>query len=454
MRRSVQYQLKDSRDFAEKLLVWTQHTEPFCLLNSNGFTAQNQALGNLPEAPYELLAGAGAVAELSCPEGENAFDLLKKAVEEQPDWWIGYLTYDLKNHTEKLTSNHPDGLGFPLLHFFIPRYLFIVKNNQLTVQYLPELDSESAIAEMVAQIQHIDLPPMQAAGKVDIRSRLSREAYLDKVGQLKKHIQRGDIYEVNFCQEFYAEQAEVDPVSLYRALNEMSPAPFSAFYKEGGRFLLCASPERYLKKTGSRLYSQPIKGTAGRGKDRVEDEKLKTALLNDPKERSENVMIVDLVRNDLSRTAKRGSVKVEELFGVYTFPQVHQLISTISSEIREDIHFTEAIRHSFPMGSMTGAPKVRAMELIEEYEESRRGLFSGTVGYIDPEGNFDFNVVIRSILYSSERKYLSFMVGGAITMQAEAEKEYEECLLKAKAMMKVLGKEVAEKKQDDAGTVQ
>jgi para-aminobenzoate synthetase component 1 len=206
----------------------------------------------------------------------------------------------------------------------------------------------------------------------------------------------------------------------------------------GEQFLLSASPERFIKKVGKKIISQPIKGTARRGANEEEDKQIKHHLFNDPKERAENIMIVDLVRNDLSRTADKGSVIVEELCGIYTFPQVHQMISTVVSELREDVHFIEAIRQCFPMGSMTGAPKVRAMKLIEKYESTKRGLFSGAVGYITPEGDFDFNVVIRSILYNARNHYLSFMVGGAITMQAEAEKEYEECMLKAKAIMRVL----------------
>ena len=210
--------------------------------------------------------------------------------------------------------------------------------------------------------------------------------------------------------------------------------PFASFYKQNQNVLMGASPERYLCKRGDKLYSQPIKGTYRRGKNPEEDKQLKTALRDDLKEQTENVMIVDLVRNDLSRTAAKSSVKVEELFGMYTFPQVHQLISTVSSTLKSDVHFTEAIRCSYPMGSMTGAPKISAMKLIDQYEKTKRELYSGSVGYIDPYGNFDFNVVIRSLLYDTQKQYLSLTVGGAITNQSDAEKEYEECLLKAKAI--------------------
>ena len=243
---------------------------------------------------------------------------------------------------------------------------------------------------------------------------------------------------MNFCHEFYAENAIVDPFEVYLKLNRVSPMPFSCFYRNKDKYLMCASPERFLKKEGSKIISQPIKGTIKRGVTPKEDEALKNQLLNDPKERSENVMIVDLVRNDLSRTAKKGSVKVDELFGIYSFPQVQQMISTVSAEVKEEHHFVDVIKYAFPMGSMTGAPKIKAMELIEKYETTKRGLYSGTAGYITPAGDFDFNVVIRSILYNASEKYLSFTVGNAITHNSISESEYEECLLKAKAMFEVL----------------
>jgi para-aminobenzoate synthetase component I len=277
---------------------------------------------------------------------------------------------------------------------------------------------------------------------VQVRPRISREHYLAQVEKIKKHIKLGDVYEMNFCQEFYAENAAIDPGDVYRELNAISATPFSAFCRLNDHYLLCASPERFLSKSGSRLVSQPIKGTARRGITPAEDEQLKKALAASEKERSENVMIVDLVRNDLSRIAKRGSVKVDELFGIHTFEQVHQMISTVSAEVKEDISFIDIIRATFPMGSMTGAPKVRAMQLIEEYESSKRGLYSGAVGYIDPSGDFDLNVVIRSILYNSASRYLSFTVGGAITDRSDAGQEYEECMIKAAAMLRVLKSEV------------
>ena len=170
----------------------------------------------------------------------------------------------------------------------------------------------------------------------------------------------------------------------------------------------------------------------------VEDQKLKQKLATDIKERSENVMIVDLVRNDLAKTAIKGSVEVEELCKVYTFDQVHQMISTVISQVSDQVHPVDILKTTFPMGSMTGAPKISAMKIIETLEETKRGLYSGAVGYFTPEGDFDFNVVIRSILYNSSKKYVSYSVGGAITAKSDPLSEYEECLVKAKAMRQVL----------------
>jgi para-aminobenzoate synthetase component 1 len=253
-----------------------------------------------------------------------------------------------------------------------------------------------------------------------------------------EHIYRGDIYEANFCQEFYIKNTQINPLETYWKLNSISKPPFATFIKLNDKYLLSASPERYLKKTGTKIISQPIKGTAKRSKDSVEDKRLKEQLAIDEKERSENIMIVDLVRNDLSKTAKKGTVKVVELCQVYTFPQVHQMISTISSEIEETEHPVHVLESTFPMGSMTGAPKISAMKIIETLEETKRGVYSGAVGYFTPDSNFDFNVVIRSILYNHSQQYVSFSVGSAITAKSNPLKEYEECLIKAKAMREVL----------------
>jgi para-aminobenzoate synthetase component 1 len=278
-----------------------------------------------------------------------------------------------------------------------------------------------------------------AANLLTLRPRMKQETYLAAVEKALKHIQRGDIYEMNVCHEFFSNDVELDPVQTAKRLFAISPNPFSCYYRNGNSHLICASPERFLKRSGNILLSQPIKGTAPRHKDKETDRDLKAALSADPKERSENVMIVDLVRNDLSRVAVRATVKVDELFGVYTFPGAHQMISTVSCSVSPAASFTDIIRATFPMGSMTGAPKIRAMQIIDDLETARRGLFSGAVGYVDPEGDFDLNVVIRNIQYNQTEKYISVMAGGAITAGSDPEKEYRETLVKLSPQFSALG---------------
>jgi para-aminobenzoate synthetase component 1 len=263
---------------------------------------------------------------------------------------------------------------------------------------------------------------------------IQKEQYIDIVGRLREHIREGDCYEINFCGGGHTAAKVEEPLAVFAALNRLSPAPFAAYYRDGDRYMMCASPERYLRKSGRQVLSQPIKGTASRSADSANDDVMKTALRSDIKELAENVMIVDLVRNDLARCCEVGSVNVNELFGIYTFPQVHQMISTVSGILRHDMSFTDAIRTSFPMGSMTGAPKFKVMQLIDKYEEARRELFSGTIGYITPAGDMDLNVIIRSLYYNAGNEYLSYSTGGAITWDSIPEKEWEEMRLKAWAV--------------------
>jgi len=353
-------------------------------------------------------------------------------------WKFGFITYDYKNQIEKLNSKHYDGVGFPERLFFTPQILFKISKNEIEVLYEKRWYTASEIKRIVSEINDISIRE-DALQEVKVVPRITRENYLRTVKELKKHIQIGDIYEINYCQEYFAEGVVIKPLAIYLALNKKSPTPYSCFVKSDDNYLMSATPERFIQKSGDHIISQPIKGTVMRGVNTEEDERLKKQLFNDVKERSENVMIVDLVRNDLSKIAKKGSVKVDELCGIYTFPQVHQMISTVSVKVDACVPFDEIIIATFPMGSMTGAPKIKAMELIEQYEKTKRGLYAGTVGYINPAGDFDFNVVIRSLQYNKKDSYLSFIVGGAITALSDPEKEYDECMLKAKAMLEILG---------------
>jgi len=422
---------KITDDFTQKALKWSQKYDEMVFLESN------KDVQTIREKYGELDAILAVGSQISLAVGHrNAFEQLKQFQAEIQDFLFGYLSYDLKNDIEELSSANKDHLNFPELFFFQPKKIFIWKNNTLQLLYLPAYSDE--MNKDLDDIGQISLLPEIPFSKPAIFSRLSKDAYFKKVSNVMEHIHRGDIYEVNFCQEFYAEQCDIDTLKVYKKLNEISLAPFASYLKLKDKYLLCASPERFVKKAGEKIIVQPIKGTARRLLDENEDQKLADSLALDPKERAENIMIVDLLRNDLSKNALKGSVMVEELCRVYSFKQVHQLISTVVCRVSPDENPVEIIKNLFPMGSMTGAPKISAMKIIEEEEETKRGLYSGAVGYISPDNNFDFNVVIRSILYNRSEKYASFSVGSAITSQSIIEKEYEECLLKAKALKEAL----------------
>lgn len=363
----------------------------------------------------------------------NALDGYQALIDRSRDWVFTALSYDLKNELEQLPEPKEDPADFPLLIAFVPRILLSFERGDITI--LRGTDQP----DLNEVIEHLQRAPREHTGyDRELKPRVSKLQYLDDIRSLQAHIQRGDIYEVNYCQEFYHEQLAIHPYSTYRSLHQLTKAPFSAFLRHNNRYLLCASPERYFKKEGDTVISQPIKGTTKRGSDAEEDARLVETLRNDPKERGENIMITDLVRNDLSRSALPGSVSVDELCGIHSFATVHQMISTVRATYPPETSLTQIIRDTFPMGSMTGAPKVRAMELIEQYEHSARGLYSGSVGYIKPNGDADFNVVIRSLLYNADTHYLSARVGGAITALSDPKKEYDECLLKAEALFKAL----------------
>ena len=437
MRTFITKHIENPVEFKQQILTWAQQFREVVFMDSNDYPQRYSS--------YDCLLAVDAFTSVKT-DYHNAFDDLKQYQQVTKDWLFGYLSFDLKNDVEHLHSNNFDGLAFPDLFFFQPKKVFLLKENQVEIQYLNMCDDEveSDLEEIRLQILNFETQTVRqsmssrAQSRDEVQQRISKENYLEKVSKVLEHIHRGDIYEANFCMEFFIENAVINPLEKFLKLNEISKSPFTVYFKNNNQFLLSASPERYLKKEGELVISQPIKGTAKRFSDPLEDEKAKNELASDPKERSENIMVSDLVRNDLSRTAQKGSVKVEELCGIYSFEQVHQMISTISSRLDAQYTAVDVIKTTFPMGSMTGTPKVSVLKIIEELEETKRGLYSGAVGYFTPNGNFDFNVVIRSILYNEEKKYVSFSVGSAITSQSVPEKEYQECLLKAKAMREVL----------------
>jgi para-aminobenzoate synthetase component I len=424
------FTISDFEKVKEKVLSWTNRFNTFCFLDNHQYQTEPHTV--------ECLLAVGVKRYIKAEAG-NALEQLQQFIPSRSDgdrqtgsWLFGHLGYDLKNEIEKLSSSNPDGIQFPGLFFFEPEVVIRFNENKMIIE-------ASNPEEIFAEINAVASPVSGALKKLSIQNRVSKKEYIQIIKRLKEHILRGDCYEINFCQEFYAEHAVIDPVAVYKKLSAVSPNPFSALYKVDDKWLICASPERYLRKQGNKILSQPIKGTSKRVTGNDEKDKLsKDELRHSVKDRSENVMVVDLVRNDLAKVCKEGTVKVDELYGIYSFPQVHQMISTVSGELKDHISFGEIIKATFPMGSMTGAPKKRVTELIEQYEKTKRGIFSGAVGYISPDGDFDFNVVIRSIMYNAATNYLSYQAGSGITFYSDPEMEWEECLLKAEAIRKVL----------------
>ena len=407
-----------------KVLNWLKQFSTFCFLDSNGYDCRY--------SHYQMLAGVG-IARHFTASGINTLPQLQRFINQKKSWLFGHLSYELPTTERLYATEHTDKLLFADATFFEPQIVLQLNGDTITIiADDPDATFDTIIASPTTGT-YDNIP------RINVSSSIDRQEYMNIIDRLQQHIHRGDCYEINYCFDFFAENVTTNPFVLYQLLNTVSPNPFAALYRTDEKWLLCASPERFLQKKGSKLISQPIKGTlprnAASGSALSAEQQ---SLLNSDKEKAENVMVVDLVRNDLSRVCRHGSVQVEELFGIYSYPQVHQMISTVSGILPDDADFEKIINATFPMGSMTGAPKIRVMQLIEEYEKKKRGIFSGTVGYITPEGDFDLNVVIRSIMYNQSTQYLSYMAGSGITVYANAEKEWEECLLKAAAIRKIL----------------
>lgn len=421
-RKYYTFHIEDIHLFKLKLLYWSAKYNVVSFLDNNQY--------NSSHSKYEALTGVGCIKKFELKEG--FFSSLSTFVSDTNDWIFGHLNYDIKNYVEELYSHNIDHINFSDAFLFVPEIVFILQKNELIIGTM-----QAAADEVFDEINRQQIP-VNKLQPVNVIPRTTKEEYIQNIKKLQQHILRGECYEVNYCQEFFAENASISPAGVYHLLTQASPNPFCCFYKIDDKFLLCASPERYLKKDGENIISQPIKGTAKRGADKDEDLKIKKALFNNKKERKENIIVVDLVRNDLSRICEEGSVYVEELCEVYTFPGVHQMISTVKGKLQSNAAFGDIIKAAFPMGSMTGAPKKRVMQLIEKYEKTKRGIYSGTVGYITPGKDFDFNVVIRSIMYNETNRYVSYQAGSAITFESDPESEYEECLVKAAAITQIL----------------
>lgn len=373
------------------------------------------------------LLGVGMVAAFKTPEfGSDGSPL---------DWLFGHFSYDLKDELEQLSPRLVAEPGALSSFWFVPRWVVEWRHGAVFLHCDPKHEEEGR-----ALVAALHTPPEHdpAPKPAEWLEHTPREEYLRQATKLLEHIRRGDIYEVNYCTTRIAQLPGWDPYAAFGKLLERSDAPFAAFHRFGKQFALCASPERFLAFDGDRVVGQPMKGTRPRSADPVEDARIAQELANDPKERSENIMALDVMRNDLSRIAASGTVKVEELCGVHAYAHVHQMVSTVSARMLPKATPLHAVYAAFPMASMTGAPKIRAMQLIDEVEDRTRGLFSGALGYFAPDGTGDLNVVIRTVLYNAETGEASLSAGSALTATCEPEREWDECVLKARSVIEAL----------------
>lgn len=353
-----------------------------------------------------------------------------------PDWLVGYFRYDLKDALEQL---HPRLKAEPdqdPSRWWTPRWVLEWNKGELLLHCS---EHDRASGEALVEALHAPAAEGQVSAPANWTACTTRSEYLERAGTLLDHIQRGDIYEVNYCTTRLAQLPNWDPFTAFGELLRKSGAPFAGFMRMEEQFTLCASPERYLAFEGDRIVGQPMKGTRPRSQDPVEDMRLAEELASDNKERSENIMALDVMRHDLARIAASGTVHVDELCGVHSYAQVHQMVSTVSARSRSGISQGDAARSAFPMASMTGAPKFRAMQLIDAAEDRARGLFSGSLGFFAPDGTADLNVVIRTVLYNATTGLASLSTGSALTAQCDPQLEWEECELKARSVIQAFG---------------
>ena len=422
-RKEKVFVVKNISHLKENLMFLSKSKENVILLDSNN-----------KKNDYEFIFSYGKISELK--SSDNSLEKLDNYINKVNDWIFGFISYDLKEEIEDFNSKNLKYFDVPNLSFFQPSTIWIFDGVILKALYFDEKE----LLEDWSKINKIHTRSDENKNNlnVELKGRLSKTEYIKKIKNIKKRIKIGDTYELNFCFDFFNDNTKISPENTFKKLNKLTESPMSVYYKDKHFHILSSSPERFIKRNKKTIISQPIKGTKKRGKTFKEDVFLINSLKNSIKEKSENHMIVDLVRNDLSRIAKKGTVKVTELSKINTYKNIHQMVSTIEAQIENDVFFSKILKSTFPMGSMTGAPKIKTMKIIDELEETSRGIYSGAIGYIDPNKNFDFNVVIRTIIYDDKLSKISVNVGSGITFKSNPEDEYEECLTKIDALKKSL----------------
>ena len=359
---------------------------------------------------------------------------------------VGYLSYDLGNYIEKLPRTAIDDTNVYDLYFGLYNWVIVVDHlENKTYIATPDLDIEEEnkiIRKIEDQINEAERAGIDSicyeekdVEKTRLKSNFTKSEFEDAVRKVQDYIRQGDIYQANLTQRFSG-KTTLSSYELYRDLRRFSPAPFGAFLNFDKFHILSNSPERFIKCVDRKLETRPIKGTRPRGKDEADDLRLREELVNSEKDRAELLMIVDLERNDLSRVSKVGTVKVPELFVIEPYANVNHLVSTVVGTLKDEYNAVDVIKATFPGGSITGAPKIRSMEIIEELEPTKRNVYTGSIGYIGFDGNMDLNIAIRTIVKENEDVY--FQVGGGMTWGSNPSDEYQETLDKAASIMKAL----------------
>lgn len=423
MRKWVSFFPKKSDLFKEKITAYTEQVENSIILNSSNFINEKKYK---EYSKFNFLAGFEEVSKIL--DLDNNFRRL------EDDWYLGFLNYNFNNISSKKDSI----IYFPNSYFFQPKWLIIEENSQWKIGFLENISNKEEALEFIKNIELYKSNKTNALDKTEIKQSLSKTEYLEKFNKIKSEIYKGNLSVINLAIEFYCNNITLNPASTFININKLSPMPFSSFIKIKSKYALVFSPERYLQKNSNKIITMPMKGTAGKSNNSNENINILNKLLSSQKERGENITTVEEIKKQLSTISKEKSIVIEELCSVYDFPNVYQMVSTISAELLTNKNWFDAIKATFPMGSITGVPKERAIELIENLEPNNRSLFSGSIGYLSPKKDFDFNVVIRSLFYDEKENNLSFWAGSAITTNSVGEEEYEECLTKSAIIKKYL----------------
>jgi para-aminobenzoate synthetase component 1 len=443
--------------FADSAALFSVYADtPWAVFLDSGYPYSQQGRYDIIAAdPICTLVTRGETTEITrdniaLTSTANPFDLVKQQLSSFPACLevpsvdlpfnggaMGYFSYDLARRLEKMPVLAEDAEHIAEMAVGIYQWAVIVDHQQQTTVLVGTAANQHQWQALIAQFSQLPAQEKQAEFKITgaIKVNMDKDSYAHAFNRIKQYLREGDCYQVNLTQRFMA-SCTGNSWAVYRRLREINAAPFSGYLNFPDVQILSSSPERFLKVTGGVVETKPIKGTRPRKQDRTEDQQQISLLESSQKDRAENVMIVDLLRNDIGKTCQSGSVKVPTLFAVESYTTVHHLVSTITGVLAENQQALDLLKSCFPGGSITGAPKIRAMQVIEELEPHRRGVYCGAIGYIGFNGNMDTNIAIRTLVHSADT--IRFWAGGGIVNDSVVEEEYQECFDKAAALLSVL----------------